>query len=786
MDQFFTENYANTLGVYHVIEDRQVLLQRILDQVVAIPGMTQELTSKFVNLYREFEGLLVATPAPALAFRYGHRVAIVTFHSLKNVGKNDDGDICVHHLWKGDCGFVLVEDIFLFSTKSQIFRHNFNRSPLVRRRTTLLNSEQDKLYCQPMMYEIISRADRLMMGTWSGSLLPQDRVCFYIERFGLEEFSAEEANILLPEEHKVNADDDDDVLSGDDSMLEPRIIHTPATSSAADTDEFTIQAHDNSDPGEDEQDYSDSEDDDAQDDATERYQQKIQGQEEWTARDTNHVIYLVATLRTRLGNVAARERDVEDREAILKTETAALERQKIDQENMLAVRAASIEKQKVDQETALATRAITLTRRGMDRENALVALYHERGLGPMLEMPQEADANYCTQFRKGEWGICLPSCQGTVIRSTKYFNTFTPQALATSILSADRELNMAGTQTNLLADKNSFYENEVNRLLEMIRIHPVYGTSFFEGSLVKQSKEIKLLLLTSSEPSLIFRFGLENRDVTFVRANSANFGSSKQVFALEHLWKIPGGYVLVQDLMYFNIALKEMPLRGSPFVQRLITLLDIHEKNPGFERMNCSLVVRNGIVFMVKKYNKKLVPFSNGSSILNQSFEFLKTAAVVTSKTKSPMSQMKEDRTAATGFLLEDKIPSSTLLAREATVKATETALDLREAAVKASEDALRQREDVMESEKATIKNDQENLKLYESNLRYKEERLRKKDEKLNREFTNRELLVTEREQKIETMEGASKMGWVIPMAISKDVSDDLYKWMGRSHEVET
>lgn len=125
-------------------------------------------------------------------------------------------------------------------------------------------------------------------------------------------------------------------------------------------------------------------------------------------------------MRTRLDDVAARERDVEDREATLKTDTAALERQKIDQENILAVRAAAIEKQKVDQETALATRAITLTRRGMDRENALAArtrelerheidtgielaareravAYHERVLGPMPEMPHEPDANYVSK-----------------------------------------------------------------------------------------------------------------------------------------------------------------------------------------------------------------------------------------------------------------------------------------------------------------------------------------------------------------------------------------------------
>ncbi|TGO34371.1 hypothetical protein BHYA_0200g00160 [Botrytis hyacinthi] len=438
MDQFFlTADSARIIDSLQVIENRQVLLQQILGQVVATSGLTQEMTSNFLNLYRKFESLLLATPVPGLVYRYGERVAQVTFHSLQTVGKNDSGYVCVHHLWKGDGGFVLVEDVFLFGRPSEIFQYSSHESPPVRRRTTLLNDEKKKFYSQPMIYEIVSLADRLMMGTLSGLLLPQDRVCFYIERLGLVESFADDASCFLLEKQKVDVkehDDGDLFRSDGDSMFGPRIIHTPATSISAEADEFTIHAEDHSDQddsGEDEQYYSSGEDEDTQDDAREIYEQEIQGQEEWITRDTNHAICLVATLRTHLDNVSARERDVEDREATLKTDTAALERQKIDQEYILAARAAAIEKQKIDQETALATRAITLTRRGMDCENALAArtrelkrheidtgiglaarkraiAYHERGLGHMPEMPHEPDANYCAQFRKVQWWELLP------------------------------------------------------------------------------------------------------------------------------------------------------------------------------------------------------------------------------------------------------------------------------------------------------------------------------------------------------------------------------------------
>ncbi|TGO10935.1 hypothetical protein BTUL_0121g00080 [Botrytis tulipae] len=888
MDQFLlTEGSANNFNLQNVFENRQALLQQILGQVVAIPGMTQELTSKFLDLYRQFEGLLLATPVPGLVFRYGGRIAQVNFHSILNVGKNDSGHICVHHLWKGDCGFVLVEDVFSFFRSSKIFRHGYNKSPLVRRRTTLLSNEKEKLYSQPMMYEIISRAGRLMMGTSSGSLLSQDRVCFYIERVGFMERFAEDVNFLFPEEQKIDAgnNDHEDILSDDDSMFGPRIIQTPATSSAAESDEFTIHTDDNSDQDDVEEDqYSNDEDEDAQDDA-----------------NTNHAIHLVATLRTRLDNVAARERDVEDREATLKTDTAALERQKIDQENILAARAAAIEKQKIDQETALATRAITLTRRGMDRENALAArtrelerheidtgielaareraiAYHERGLGPMPDMPHEPDANYCAQFRKGQ---CFY-----------------------------REENMAGAQMCPLAEQNPIVENEVNKLLEMIKIHPFFGKLFLQDSFVNQSENIKPLLLASPEPSLIFRFGLESRDVTFVR-------------------------------------------------------------NPGFEPMMCSLVARRGLVLMVQTYNKTVVLFSNGSASLKhvpvksvqtllkskksfrQSSKIFETsnAAKETQSTlnttvdnheksmrclvdcndstaHNKILQVAKGGNSEAGLLLAVKIPHAakssqnqeshlmsrkvnlqelehsyairnsaleeresimemreadyrsryayyeklfaamrinedgftaresavterenianelektlrdrihsleideevqalkasernealktrnhclhereelvvlgrsvmrareshvtrreylieirdkkledveqTFLASEATVKAIETVLNLRESAVKASEDAVNQRENAVKSEKATLKHDREALELYESNLRYTEERLQKKDEKLNWEFTNREVLVIEREQKIEAIEGASKMGWVIPGIVQR------------------
>ncbi|KAF7885308.1 uncharacterized protein EAF01_011373 [Botrytis porri] len=368
MDQFSVTADSARIDFLRVIENRQVLLQQILGQVVATSGLTQEMTSNFLNLYKNFEGLLLATPAPGLVYRYGERVARVTFHSLQTVGKNYSGHICVNHLWKGDGGFVLVEDVFLFGRPSEIFRYDSNESPPVRRRTTLLNNDKKKLFSQPMIYEIISHADRLMMGTLSGLLLPQDRICFYIERLGLIESLADEVNCLLPEEQQADVEDhaNEDAIniSNGDPMLRPRIIYTLTTSLGAEADDFTIHAEDHSgqdDSGEDEHYNGDSEDGDAQDAETERYKHKLQGQEEWIARDTNHAIYLVATLRTRLDNVAARERDVEDREAILKTDTAALERQKIDQENILAARAAAIEKQKLDQETALATRAITLT-----------------------------------------------------------------------------------------------------------------------------------------------------------------------------------------------------------------------------------------------------------------------------------------------------------------------------------------------------------------------------------------------------------------------------------------
>lgn len=176
--------------------------------------MTQELTSKVLDLYRQFAGLLLATPVPGLVFRYGGRIAQVNCHSIQNVGKNDSGHICVHHLWKGDCGFVLVEDVLSLFRSSKIFRHGYNKSPLVRRRTTLLSNEKEKLYSQPMMYEIISRAGRLMMRTSSGSLLSQDRVCFYIERMGFIERFADDVNFLFPEEQIIDAEnnDDEDIL----------------------------------------------------------------------------------------------------------------------------------------------------------------------------------------------------------------------------------------------------------------------------------------------------------------------------------------------------------------------------------------------------------------------------------------------------------------------------------------------------------------------------------------------------------------------------------------------
>ncbi|TGO21022.1 hypothetical protein BPAE_0248g00140 [Botrytis paeoniae] len=89
---------------------------------------------------------------------------------------------------------------------------------------------------------------------------------------------------------------------------------------------------------------------------------------------------------------------------------------------------------------------------------------------------------------------------------------------------------MAGAQMCPLAGQNLAFENEVNKLLDMIKIHPVHGLSFLKDSSVNQSEKIKPLLLASPEPSLIFCFGLENRDITFVRMKSANFRGSEQVF----------------------------------------------------------------------------------------------------------------------------------------------------------------------------------------------------------------------------------------------------------------
>ncbi|KAF5875714.1 uncharacterized protein Bfra_011477 [Botrytis fragariae] len=499
------------------------------------------------------------------------------------------------------------------------------------------------------------------------------------------------------------------------------------------------------------------------------------------------------------------------------------------------------------------------------------------------------------------------------------------------------------------------FENEVKKLLYMIKIHLVHGLFFLKDSSIHQSEKIKPLLLASPEPSLIFRFGLESRDVTFVRVKSANFRGSEQVFALEHLWKTPGGYVIVRDLLYFThiLKLKDFRLQESPAVQRLITLLDNHEQNPGFEPMNdgsgkLKYVPVKSVHNLLKSKRSIRKSFEfpdtvnvatetqstlntavnndeksmrclvdcNGDTAHNQKLQVAKgesseagllLAVTIPHSAKASQDQKshlisrrlnlrelehsyairlsvlreresimklretdhrsryayygqlfaamrkkedgfearetavaeREDIANALDKTLQDRMHSleideefqalkasqrnealktrsyslhereelvvlgrsamrareahvtrreclvetrgkklegveQTLLAREAAVKAIEAALDLRESAVKASEDAISQREEAVRSENATIKHDKDRLKLYEANLRYTEERLQKKDEKLNWEFTNRELLVIEREQKIEAMEGASKMGWVIPMAMSKDGSDDL------------
>ncbi|KAF7867059.1 uncharacterized protein EAF02_009845 [Botrytis sinoallii] len=307
--------------------------------------------------------------------------------------------------------------------------------------------------------------------------------------------------------------------------------------------------------------------------------------------------------------------------------------------------------------------------------------------------------------------------------------------------------------TTLASPEASVFENEVNKLLDMIKIHPFFGAFFLKDSLVNQSEKIKPLLLASPEPSLIYRFGLESRDVTFVRVKSANSRSSELVFALEHLWKIPGGYVIVRDLIYFTHipTLKNIQLQGIPAVQRLIILLDNYEQNPRFEPLKCSLVMRGGLVLMVQTYNKSVVLFSDGGArlkhlpvksvqtLLNSKKSFRSVEVICHQKgtLNTAVDNHEKRMSARREYLVEtrgNKLAGveQTLLAREAAVKATETALNLRESAAKASEDAVSQRENSVRSEKATIKHDKEALKLYELNLRYTEERLQEKDEKLN------------------------------------------------------
>ncbi|QSZ35728.1 hypothetical protein DSL72_006850 [Monilinia vaccinii-corymbosi] len=110
--------------------------------------------------------------------------------------------------------------------------------------------------------------------------------------------------------------------------------------------------------------------------AVERRELALQGREEWISMDTNQAITLVSSLTTRLSSVAFRERTIQNRE------------------EALAARAEAVERREVEVGTQLAA-----------RERAIS--YHERGLGPMPEMPHEPVANYCAQFRVLPWSEFL-------------------------------------------------------------------------------------------------------------------------------------------------------------------------------------------------------------------------------------------------------------------------------------------------------------------------------------------------------------------------------------------
>ncbi|KAJ8064224.1 hypothetical protein OCU04_006572 [Sclerotinia nivalis] len=516
-------------------------------------------------------------------------------------------------------------------------------------------------------------------------------------------------------------------------------------------------------------------------------------------------------------------------------------------------------------------------------------------------------------------------------------------------------------------------EKAVSEVFHRIKNYINYTPFLLHHLSLKATENLRSLLLASPAPSLVFRFGLEVNDITFLHRGNIRFNSEIQAVAIHHLWKTVGGYVSVQDVIFFTqiSELKAIQPQGRPVVRRVVTLLNNNLQDPGFECMKCDLVMRGDYVLMVNSHKSwepsALFPFSDGSTSLRyvpsgsvqtlltpkrsfrdasseglmtvntfpneqseqhtpfddgeelsewlvnyndapthnqalqikgyQKFES-EVARIVTTSTSAEVIKIRrskfkslevtlqklehnyatrfeelrkkesnielreadyKSRYARYGELLADmrqkedgfaaresaiierekslKIAAAdlevriqatelederiafeasqrneklkdirhglderegllvlgrsalrtreadvirrenhvktredtiegvedTLLARESAVKTSETALISRESTIRVREEAIKKCEEAIESEKAVIKHDQDALRLHEANLKYTENRLQTKEARLNSEITDRELAVLDREQRVDAMDAASKMGWKIP-----------------------
>ncbi|KAI9646490.1 hypothetical protein NHQ30_004483 [Ciborinia camelliae] len=189
-------------------QDYESAKNEAISNIASDPDCSALASTNLIRMSNQFKPLLLPSPSPSLAFRFGVEGCNITFFKVLNtVIRNGGAAFEFAHAWQIGSGYLLVQDLIFFATDEGLAANQPAGAPIARRLITVVSKNFENPGFERMKCNLVIQDDRLsMVKSDVHSSLPDHRITFYDQVTGLKDIPKESIQNILQSKESVSKD----------------------------------------------------------------------------------------------------------------------------------------------------------------------------------------------------------------------------------------------------------------------------------------------------------------------------------------------------------------------------------------------------------------------------------------------------------------------------------------------------------------------------------------------------------------------------------------------------